>query len=262
MALKLVAKLSLVPVAPVARLARTSAADVANSVAPPDSVTGAEEALSVPLSQTRVSPRALAERVEHHAVVSTTRLTRSALLTGDWQVVDVYRRGTELRALMRAGAMLVSGREQEVLDAVLNGMPDRDLSRRLGITRQCVCGHLGNALGKLGADSRFAALQAWRALAEAEKGRAGRAQLAEVEYGSDTLLSLVVPIPPRPEIEARLSSAETHVAWLVCDGLSNRDIAVERGTAERTVANQVASIFTKLGVSRRFDVAQFLLGLR
>jgi two-component system, NarL family, response regulator DevR len=61
--------------------------------------------------------------------------------------------------------------------------------------------------------------------------------------------------------EVRLSSAEHHVAWLVCDGLSNRDIAVERGTAERTVANQIASIFHKLGVCRRFDVAQFLLGL-
>ena len=97
---------------------------------------------------------------------------------------------------------------------------------------------------------------------EAEKGRAGRARLAEVEYGSDMLLSLQVPIPPRAEIEVRLSSAETHVAWLVCDGLSNREIAIERGTAERTVANQVASIFSKLEVSRRFDVAQFLLGLR
>ena len=100
------------------------------------------------------------------------------------------------------------------------------------------------------------------ALLEAEKGRAGRAVLAEVAFGEQTLLSLRVPIPPRPELEVRLSSAETDVAWMVCDGLSNRDIALSRGTAERTVANQVASIFSKLGVSRRFDVAQFLLGLR
>lgn len=183
-------------------------------------------------------------------------------MTGDWSIVDVDRRGTELRVLFRPGATLVSSREQEVLQAVLSGVPDRELSRQLGITRQCVCGHLGNGLTKLGAESRFTALQAWRGLSEAEKGRGGRAQVAEVPYGTDSLLSLRVPIPPRPEIEVRLSTAETHVAWLVCDGLSNRDIAVERGTAERTVANQVASIFNKLDVSRRFDVAQFLLGLR
>jgi DNA-binding NarL/FixJ family response regulator len=156
---------------------------------------------------------------------------------------------------------MITSREQEILEGVLAGLADRDISERLGITRQCVCGHLGNVVGKLGAESRFTALQAFRVLAEAERGRAGRAQIAEVPFGDKTLLSVVAPVPPRPEIEARLSSAETHVAWLVCDGLSNRDIALERGTAERTVANQVASIFHKLGVSRRFDVAQFVLGL-
>ena len=251
-------KLSLVPVA----LRQGVTGKAANSVHPPESRTGAQEALSVPVSQTRLSPRAAAQAAEYQPLTSASRLSRTALVGGDWQLVDMYRRGTELRLLMRAGATLISAREQEVLSAVLAGVPDRELSRQLGITRQCVCGHLGNSLGKLGAESRFSALQAWRVLGEAEKGRAGRAQLAEVPYGTDSLLSLRAPIPPRPEIEVRLSSAETHVAWLVCDGLSNRDIALERGTAERTVANQVASIFNKLEVSRRFDVAQFLLGLR
>jgi len=218
--------------------------------------------LDLPESQTRISPRALADHVPHQPVANANRLTRASFLTGDWGLVDVSRRGTELQILLKPGALLISSREQEVLDAVLSGVADRELSRRLGITRQCVCGHLGNALGKLGATSRFSALETWRALQEAEKGRAGRATLAEVTYGEDTLLSLRVPVPPRPELEVRLSSAETDVAWMVCDGLSNRDIAVARGTAERTVANQVASIFNKLNVSRRFDVAQFLLGLR
>jgi len=184
------------------------------------------------------------------------------MLTGDWTVVDVERRKSELRVFLRSGGALMSSRENEVLRSVLSGIPDRELSVRMGITRQCVCGHLGNGVAKLGSTSRFAALQAWRVLAEAERGRTGRATIAEVSYGEDKILSLRCDIPPRPEIEVRLSSAETHVAWLVCDGLSNRDIAIERGTAERTVANQVASIFNKLGVCRRFELAQFLLGLR
>lgn len=215
---------------------------------------------STPRSALRPSPRALALAAEHQPILSATRLTRKALLAGDWFIVDVFRRDTELRALIKSGEAVITQREQEILEGVLAGMPDRELSRQLGITRQCVCGHLGNVVTKLGAESRFTVLEAWRVLAEAERGRAGRAQLAEVRYGDDTLLSVTVQVPPRPEIEARLSSAETNVAWLVCDGLSNRDIAIERGTAERTVANQVASIFQKLGVSRRFDVAQFLLG--
>lgn len=223
-----------------------------------------EVGLSVsPASQTRLSPRALADGTPHMPVPSAGRgrLNRESLLRGDWSILDVSRAGAQLRVLLRTGGAQVSGREHEVLQAVMNGEADRDISRRMGISRQCVCGHLGNGLIKLGTESRFAALQVWRALTEIEKGRGGRAVVGEVDYGGERLLSIRCDIPPRPEIEVRLSSAEHHVAWLVCDGLSNRDIAVERGTAERTVANQIASIFHKLGVCRRFDVAQFLLGL-
>jgi len=223
----------------------------------------AESGVVSPASQTRLSPRALADATPHTPVPSAGRgrLNRESLLRGDWSILDVSRAGAQLRVLLRTGGAQVSGREHEVLQAVMNGEADRDISRRMGISRQCVCGHLGNGLIKLGTESRFAALQVWRALTEIEKGRGGRAVVGEVDYGGERLLSIRCDIPPRPEIEVRLSSAEHHVAWLVCDGLSNRDIAIERGTAERTVANQIASIFHKLGVCRRFDVAQFLLGL-
>lgn len=216
-----------------------------------------------PASQTRLSPRALAERASHSPVPSAGRgrLNRESLLNGDWAILDVSRVDAQLRILLKSGGAQVSGREHEILTAVMFGEADRDISRRMGISRQCVCGHLGNGLVKLGTESRFAALQVWRALTEIGKGRAGRAVVGEVDYGGEKLLSIRCDIPPRPEIEVRLSSAEHHVAWLVCDGLSNREIAMERGTAERTVANQIASIFHKLGVCRRFDVAQFLLGL-
>lgn len=227
-----------------------------------DADVGLREDRRAPQSETRISPRALAEHVVHQPVGAVSRLTRASLMGGDWTLVDVHRKESELRVLLRAGGGLMSSREHEVLESVLSGVSDRELSVRMGITRQCVCGHLGNSVSKLGTQSRFTALQAWRVLAEAEKGRSGRAGLAEVAFGDEKLVSLRCDIPPRPEIEVRLSSAETHVAWLVCDGLSNRDIALERGTAERTVANQVASIFNKLEVCRRFDLAQFLLGLR
>ncbi|MEZ4219870.1 MAG: helix-turn-helix transcriptional regulator [Polyangiaceae bacterium] len=52
-----------------------------------------------------------------------------------------------------------------------------------------------------------------------------------------------------------LSAAEREVAMLVIRGLSNRQIAAARGTKERTVANQIASIFRKLGVGSRVELA-------
>jgi DNA-binding NarL/FixJ family response regulator len=54
-----------------------------------------------------------------------------------------------------------------------------------------------------------------------------------------------------PEV---LSPIERDVALAILEGLSNAAIAARRRTSERTVANQVASIFRKLGVSSRREL--------
>ena len=62
-----------------------------------------------------------------------------------------------------------------------------------------------------------------------------------------------------PEVEARslagLSEAERDVLRHLLAGASNEEIAAERGSAVRTVANQVASIFRELGVNSRAELA-------
>ena len=66
----------------------------------------------------------------------------------------------------------------------------------------------------------------------------------------------VHPIEPPPETALRtLSPAEREVLRLVLDGRDNASIAAERGTSPRTTANQVASIFRKLRVSSRAELA-------
>jgi DNA-binding CsgD family transcriptional regulator len=50
---------------------------------------------------------------------------------------------------------------------------------------------------------------------------------------------------------AALSPAELEVARLASAGLSNEDIARFRGTSARTVASQMARIFTKLRIGTR-----------
>lgn len=52
-----------------------------------------------------------------------------------------------------------------------------------------------------------------------------------------------------------LTSAELEVARLAVAGGSNRAIARLRGTSARTVANQIASAFRKLGVGSRSELA-------
>jgi DNA-binding NarL/FixJ family response regulator len=57
----------------------------------------------------------------------------------------------------------------------------------------------------------------------------------------------------------RLSRAEREVVELLLSGASNAEIARQRGTSARTVANQAASIFRKLGVGSRMELAHRLL---
>lgn len=57
-----------------------------------------------------------------------------------------------------------------------------------------------------------------------------------------------------------LTPAEREVAALMLEGLSNRAIAKRRGASGRTVANQISSIFRKLGVTSRSELSALVHG--
>ncbi len=68
----------------------------------------------------------------------------------------------------------------------------------------------------------------------------------------------------RAELPAgwRLTRAEAAVAMLAASGRSNSDIARERRCSPRTVANQMARAFRKLGVRSRAELAATLASRR
>lgn len=72
--------------------------------------------------------------------------------------------------------------------------------------------------------------------------------------GGMELAVISLPSPHTDGLTA-LTASEREVAELILAGCSNRHIARERGTSERTVANQVQSIFRKLGVVSRAELA-------
>ena len=59
---------------------------------------------------------------------------------------------------------------------------------------------------------------------------------------------------PEMKLPAGLSAAEREVARAVVEGQSNKEIAVTRSTSPYTVANQLRSIYAKLGVSNRLEL--------
>jgi DNA-binding NarL/FixJ family response regulator len=76
-----------------------------------------------------------------------------------------------------------------------------------------------------------------------------------VAYVGDDVALLSMPSTPSRALDA-LTHAERSIARKLVEGLSNAAIARARGTSERTVANQVAAIFRKLGVGSRAELAR------
>jgi DNA-binding CsgD family transcriptional regulator len=76
------------------------------------------------------------------------------------------------------------------------------------------------------------------------------------DLGNDGFAILDFSFPPQEHLEcaAVLTPAEREVVELVLRGKSNREVAEARGTSVRTVANQLAVAFRKLGVSGRLQL--------
>src|SRR5262245_25627653 len=77
------------------------------------------------------------------------------------------------------------------------------------------------------------------------------------ESGPDTFAILSFPLEelPLPDL---LSAAEKAVCRLLLTGASNAEIARQRRTSVRTIANQVASILKKLGAGSRSELPMVL----
>ena len=74
-------------------------------------------------------------------------------------------------------------------------------------------------------------------------------RLSRIKWGESEYLVFSAPL--MPEANVRLTPAERAVSALMLEGLGNAEIARVRRVSPRTVANQAAIIFGKLGVGSR-----------
>jgi DNA-binding NarL/FixJ family response regulator len=82
----------------------------------------------------------------------------------------------------------------------------------------------------------------------------GKVDGASFRIGNEVYRYLVIDTAA-PELP-KLTSAEREVAVLVSAGCSNGDIAQRRRTSVRTVENQLASVFKKLGIASRHELVE------
>lgn len=91
-------------------------------------------------------------------------------------------------------------------------------------------------------------------------GRGLDVDVLDVELGQERLVVLSSPVHA-PTFPDALTPAEREIAQLVLAGRSDHQIACVRRTSIKTVANQLATVFAKAGVSSRAAfVAQALVG--
>jgi DNA-binding NarL/FixJ family response regulator len=83
-------------------------------------------------------------------------------------------------------------------------------------------------------------------------------EVVSIDLQGRELVLLRFPVPS-PQLPRTLSRAEREVVAGVLQGRSNAEIAAQRGTSLRTIAVQLQSIFRKLRVGSRVELAAALL---
>jgi DNA-binding NarL/FixJ family response regulator len=87
-------------------------------------------------------------------------------------------------------------------------------------------------------------------------------EVFDLELGGQAFVVMSLPTGTSSSQPDGLSEAERQVAADSSSGLSNAEIAKKRGRSPRTIANQLASIYRKLKVASRAELATRLLQQR
>lgn len=144
----------------------------------------------------------------------------------------------------------LSLRERQVAEFCGMNRSAKEIAYILGLSNSAIGNALTRAEQKLGLNSRteLAALFAPKGM---------RARMAELELAGEQIAVGSYPIADEQRF-ANLTDAERAVAIHLMQGATYGAIAVQRGAAERTVANQAQSIYRKLRVRSRVEMAAAL----
>jgi DNA-binding CsgD family transcriptional regulator len=180
------------------------------------------------------------------------------LVDGRWSLVDRFESDGKRFVLAVPNDPDVgdprglSRRERQVAEFAGLGHATKETAYALGLSPSAVANAERRAREKLGL-ARRSELAAFFAPAGL------RRRLVELELEGESVLLAAAPLVSEARL-ARLTAAEREVALLAVQGATDADIAARRGSAERTVANQLRSVFEKLGVHSRAELAASLAG--
>jgi DNA-binding NarL/FixJ family response regulator len=175
------------------------------------------------------------------------------LVGGEWSLVEhwesggrrylaAYRNRPEIR-----DPRALTPSERSMVKYLALGATNKDIMYALGLPAGTVSASVTQILRKL---------RVKRRVDLAVVADPTRMSHLDVPLDGGELGVLAVDARPRGEAAAALSPAELEVAALVVRGLSNDEIASERQVSLRTIANQLRSIYDKLHITSRSQLAR------
>jgi DNA-binding NarL/FixJ family response regulator len=163
----------------------------------------------------------------------------------DGRCFAVLERGCGLR-LPRPGGV-------RILERVFHGESQKALANELGLATATIACHAMRALRTFSRQHRVSRAPIVLIMAAlAARGLPLEAARLE-ELNADARWTISVEVPGG-SFRARLSHAEWEVARLAIEGQAHVEIARARGTSVRTIANQLAAVFEKLGTFGRAEL--------
>jgi DNA-binding NarL/FixJ family response regulator len=196
------------------------------------------------------TPAALREAALAASWIADGTALWRGVASGRWSVVDRFdaraRRHAVLELREHDRRARLTRRESEVLLLAAHGASNKSIASDLHVSLGAASSYLGTALRKIGLSSRVELV----ALHEARQSAR--------YFEHDGRACVVLSYPWSGRRWKILTRAEREVASLVSRGVANRAIATARGTSPNTVANQIKSLFVKLGVSSRLDLVRLL----
>lgn len=196
-----------------------------------------------------------------------------ALVGGRWSIVDAFERDGRRYFLacrnetLAVESLALTPREHVVAHMVAMGRPNKLIAYSIGLATSTISYHLATAMKKVGVVSRLELVTLLTALrptgvqscvvapplpSQASNSSEPLVDVYEQEINSTSYF--VISVAAGPRLADALSPAEREVAQDVLAGLANVEIASKRERSARTIANQLASIFRKLGVGSRFEL--------
>lgn len=158
-----------------------------------------------------------------------------------------------LRTLLPFAGDTSFERSLSILRRVLLGETQKSVAASFGIAPSTVALHCARALTRMGAATLTSRTPLVVVMA-AHASAGFRFPLAQLEPAGEDSARVVVRLTDAYPAPPPLSSVEqTLLRGLMC-GLHNAEIAADRGTSRRTVANQLGSVFRKFGVSGRGEL--------